>query len=84
MVDSLTVHGLRMVIPPRHAAMIRAETLFLLAGDMLQGASAIETGILGDAGSESCNVIPAAIGLDGIFGYSEYIGNARIFIAFSA
>ena len=85
MVDSLPVDRFRMLCPPPHTAVIRAEPLFLRARRVMKRLATITTSfpsrLLSLHNSFRTKAVSAAVGLHRVLGCPDGRGNRRIAFA---
>ena len=87
MIDSSAVHGFWVRLPPSHAALVRTEAFLFRSRRVPKWNSAVGAGISGYRQFLLyCNadVISAAVGLDGVFGHTEIVGDSGVAVASAA
>ena len=76
-----------MRLPPIHTALVGAKAFLFRPLRMSERTSAVITNASGDnlfLLYRNADVISAAVGLDGVFGYAEIGGDSGVAVAFAA
>ena len=87
MIDGSSIHGFRVFRPPRHAALVGAEAFLLCSRSLTERAATVGTSVSSHGSFllyRNADVISAAVGLDGVFGYAEIGGDSGVAVAFAA